>query len=147
MNCHVLTSQELLYRHESDALLIYGHMTKESSDYNRKLRAWLLRQAAPSELDGHIAVVTDHGEIVGWSRTERWVAPEGGEYDTLESFVAPSYRGRGVASFAANGLCATVLHDDGVVAVFAPKMLLVARRAGLLPTLYQRDEKGVWVAA
>ena len=87
-------------------------------------------------------VAIDQGEIVGWARTERWSG-----YDTLEAFVAEDYRLRGVASFAACGLYASVLHDEGgTVAVFAPKMLLVARRAGFWPVLFEKVD-GKWVRA
>lgn len=128
-------------------------LTWPGSDFHKKLTTWLHTSSArPSENDGHIAVVLDHGEVVGWTRTERWSEPLGADgsvmhWDTLESFVAPEYRMRGIAAFAASGLYAGVLHDNGLgVAVFRPAMMLVARRAGLYPTLFDHvDDK--WVRA
>jgi hypothetical protein len=66
-------------------------------------------------------------------------------YDTLEAFVRPERRLQGVAVFAAAGLFSAVLRDDGgTVAVFHPHMLLVARRAGFWPVLFERDGQGGW---
>jgi len=66
-------------------------------------------------------------------------------YDTLEAYVAEDYRRRGIAAFAASGICSAVLHENGgTVAVFHPHMLLVARRAGFWPTLFAKED-GQWL--
>ena len=125
------------------ALFVRNKLTKPGSDFQWKLTRLLYGEAVSSSDDGHIAIVLDQGEIVGWARTEYWQA-----HDTLEAFVAPDYRLRGIAAFAASGLYAGVLHDEGgTVAVFHPHMLLVARRAGLFATLYQKNPRGEWVKA
>lgn len=127
MTCTVLPLADL---DATDRGFIAAGLTKPGSDFQKKLGAGLL--------DGRIAVVRDHGEIVGWARTEKWIADAAREWDTLESFVAPAYRGRGLSSFAASGLRAT-FDAASYVAVFHPHMLLVARRAGLRPILFERE--------
>jgi hypothetical protein len=85
----------------------------------------------------------DKAEIVGWARTEKWC-----DHDTLKAFVRKDYRLRGVAAYAASGLKASVLHENGgTVAVFHPHMLLVASRAGFWPTLLEKDAHGKWQQA
>jgi hypothetical protein len=124
----------------SSAPYVRDHLTRPGSDFQRKLTAWLDGSSKPTAADGYIALVLDHGEIIGWARTEGWSV-----YDTLEAFVAPSYRLRGIAAFAASGIFSAVLHENGgTVAVFHPHMLLVARRAGFWPTLFEK-EGGRWL--
>lgn len=134
------------------ALFVRNHLTKPGSDFQRKLTSLILGETTATEDDGHIAVVLDRGEPIGWARTEYWSAGSDGAgglvcYDTLEAFVAEKYRLRGVAAFAASGIAASPLYDTGAaVAVFAPHMLLVARRAGLWPVLFHKVD-GQWVRA
>ena len=138
MTCTVLPIADL---DASDAFFIRDHLTKPGSDFRGKLIAWLAGSSSsePTASDGHIALVRDQSEIVGWARTERW-----SDYDTLEAFVAPPYRRRGIAAFAASGIYSAVLHENGgAVAVFHPHMLLVARRAGFWPTLFAKED-GQW---
>jgi hypothetical protein len=131
---------------------VRDQLTRGGSDFQVKLSRWLAGEQ-PTRADGHIALVTDHGEAVGWARTEYWPAEDDGAggylaYDTLEAFVSPTHRLRGIAAFAACGLYAGALHDNcGTVAVFSPAMILVARRAGLWSRLFQKDAEGKWVAA
>ena len=152
MTCEILTLGELVGSPDL-ALFVRNKLTKPGSDFQWKLTRLLHREVEPSSDDGHIALVADQGEIVGWARTECWQAESDGadgfvSYDTLEAFVAPDYRLRGIAGFAASGLYASVLHDEGgAVAVFHPTMLLVARRAGFWPTLYQKSPRGEWAKA
>ena len=142
MTCEILTLAEFV-ESGSPALFVRNKLTKPGSDFQWKLTRLLHKEAEPTSADGHIALVFDHGEIVGWARTERWK-----DYDTLEAFVAPDYRLRGIAAFAAAGLYAGVLHDGGgTVAVFHPHMLLVARRAGFYPRLFEKNHRGEWVRA
>jgi len=133
----------------SSAKYVRDHLTKQGSDFRKKITSWMYGESLPTESDGHIALVEDRGEIIGWARTEQWSAGSDGAggfvlYDTLEAFVAEPYRRRGIAAFAASGLYSAVLHDNGcTVAVFHPHMLLVARRAGLWPTLFEKED-GQW---
>ena len=144
MTCEILSLDEFV-ESGSTALFVRNKLTKPGSDFQRKLTRLLHKEAGPD--DGHIALVLDHGEVVGWARTERWRSDDGLSYDTLEAFVAEGYRLRGIAAFAASGLYASVLHDEGgTVAVFAPHMLLVARRAGFWPVLFEEVD-GKWVRA
>lgn len=152
MTCRVLPITGLIAHLGVEATSFLLHrLTRAGSDFHRKLTTWLYTSAArPTENDGHIAVVLDHGEVVGWARTERWSEPLGLDgsvihWDTLEAFVAPEYRLRGIAAFAAAGLYTGALHDEGLgVAVFRPSMMLVAKRAGLCPTLFEA-RGGKWV--
>jgi hypothetical protein len=150
MTCEILSLADLVASADL-ALFVRNKLTKPGSDFQWKLTRLLHGESGATVDDGHIALVLDQGEIVGWARTEHWTAGSDGaggfvSYDTLEAFVAPDYRLRGVAAFAASGLYASVLHDNGcTVAVFHPHMLLVARRAGFWPTLFTRNVRGEWV--
>lgn len=119
---------------------IRRYMTKPGSDFAKKL----LNLPA---IDGCIAVVTGHNGILGWARAESWQDGDGIYWGTLEAFVAEKYRGTGIASFAAKGLDVSNYFESGAVAVFDPKMMMVARSAGLLPTLFLKDGSGKWVRA
>lgn len=149
MICRILDIPTLVATAKPEATFILHHLTRPESDFSKKLTSWLYTPVRPGPGDGHIAIVLDHGEVVGWARTERWTERfsdgSGLTWDTLEAFVARDCRSRGVAAFAAAGLYASTLHDTGCnVAVFAPSMLMVAKRAGLLPTLFERDGRGGW---
>jgi GNAT superfamily N-acetyltransferase len=140
MNCLIYKASQLP---DHERVWIAHRLTKAGSDFNGKLVYWTYGRGAAVDTDGSIAVVYDQGEIIGWARTELWRND-----DTLEAFVAPAYRGRGVASYAAAGLVSTCLHDNGMhVAVFHPLMLLVARRVGLFASLFQKAANGEWVRA
>lgn len=149
MRCRIVTG-DAFYQDEPHRLFVARKLCKPGSAFQRRLL-----DASP--LDGHIALVEDFGETIGWARTEPWAEPDldavaGGfpsamlHWSTLEAFVARDYRGRGVATFAAAGLLATAVFDDPGVAVFAPSMMLLARRVGLLPTLF-REAGERWVRA
>jgi len=110
---------------------IRDELTKPGSDFHKSI---------DTKTDGLIATVWADEVVVGWARTERWA-----EYDTLEAFGRPERRLMGIAAFAAAGLCSSALYENGgAVAVFHPHMLLVARRAGFWPVLFERDGNGYW---
>ena len=116
--------------------LIRDELTKPGSDFHK---------AVETKTDGHIAIVMDGAEVAGWARTEQWYDGNGIPYDTMEAFVRPERRLQGIAVFAACGLFSSALYENGcTVAVFHPHMLLVARRAGFWPTLFERDGRGGW---
>lgn len=112
--------------------IIRDSLTKPASDFQKKLFA--------EQLDGSIALVSRDSEIIGWARTEHWQ-----NHQTLEAFVEPCSRNAGVAAFASAGLVAAAAVPQEV-AVFHPHMQAVARRAGLLATLFAR-ERDQWVVA
>jgi hypothetical protein len=115
--------------------LIRDELTKPDSDFHK---------AVETKTDGYIAVVWDDTLPVGWARTERWYDGNGIPYDTLEAFVRPERRQQGIAAFAAAGLFSATLRDGCTVAVFSAPMLLVARRAGFWPVLFERDGHNAW---
>ena len=116
--------------------LIRDELTKPDSDFH---------YGVETKTAGLIAIVMDDGAVVGWARTEQWYDGNGIPFDTLEAFVRPERRMRGIAAFAASGLYSAVFHASGcAVAVFSPYMMLVARRAGLFPTLFEQDGNGHW---
>jgi len=116
--------------------LIRDELTKPDSDFHHGVE---------TKTAGLIAIVMDDEVVVGWARTEQWYDGNGIPFDTLEAFVRPERRMRGIAAFAASGLYSAVFHASGcAVAVFSPYMMLVARRAGLFPTLFERDGNGHW---
>lgn len=145
MNCRIITARDLA----ADAVLcrfLRDHLTWPESDFHKKLDGWACGDPA-SRLDGHIALVEDHGEVIGWARTETWFEGNDWPWPTLEAFVAREHRGFGVASFAAAGLACGPLRDESNVAVFRPAMLLIARRADLYATLFAANDDGVWERA
>jgi hypothetical protein len=131
--CTVLPTSDL---DASMRRLIRDELTKPDSDFHHGVE---------TKTAGLIAIVMDDEVVVGWARTEQWYDGNGIPFDTLEAFVRPERRMRGIAGFAASGLYSAVFHASGcAVAVFSPYMMLVARRAGLFPTLFERDGNGHW---
>ena len=149
MKCTILTG-EAFGSDEPMRLYVARKLCKPGSVFQRRLL-----DAAP--LDGFIALVEDFGEVIGWARTEPWGEPDaeamaGGfpaamlHWNTLEAFVARDYRGRGIATFGAAGLRSVSFLDDPTAAVFHPHMMLLAKKVGLLPTLFREQGEG-WVRA
>jgi len=102
-----------------DAGYIAGHLCRDGSVFQAALRA---RNAS-----GDIAYCRDQGEIIGWARTEWWRG-----YQTLEAFVSPAYRGRGVSVACAQALIASgAITRGSLVAVFREPMDVLAGRCGL----------------
>jgi hypothetical protein len=136
MTCKVSTIAEFA-ADQHRISYVREHLTMPDGDFGPRIDSWLTGVLPVSV--GHIATVEDCGEIIGWARTEKWQ-----EWDTLEAFVSQPYRYRGIAAFASAGLVAAALNDNGLsVAVFSPPMLLVAKRAGLLPVLFAM-KNGHW---
>jgi hypothetical protein len=123
-------------RAELEAVLA---LTKDGSDFQKSLR--------DGDYRGHIAMVFIGGRMVGWVRSEPWQEEQAGYWDTLEAFVHYDSRGRGIATFAASGLKAAGVAELGSVAVFHPRMLMVAKSAGLFPTLFEKDIRDQWKRA
>lgn len=124
MNCTAFPTSEMS---SGTRRRLASYLTKEGSDFQRSLIS-----GAP--ISGAIAIVDTPATPLpfGWCRSEVWKGMQ-----TLEAFVAGSFRGQGVATYAAMGLS---LHCGlKKVAVFAPAMVSVARRAGLDPTLFIKD--------
>jgi hypothetical protein len=89
---------------------------------------------------GTIAICLDQGEIIGWARTEVWQG-----IPTLEAFVSPAYRRRGVATLCAAGLRTEgVFRDYEYIGVFRPTMVSLASRLGLLYAAFDRKPNGTW---
>jgi len=116
---------------------IADHLTRPGSDFQRAILA------GGGGLTGTIAICLDQGEIIGWARTEIWDG-----LPTLEAFVSPAYRRRGVATLCAAGLRTEgVWRDYEFVAVFRPTMAALAHRLGILHAEFQRTQTGEWVEA
>ena len=109
------------------------HLTRSGSDFQTELLAG--GQA------GVICLAMSRGEIVGWARTAWWES-----WPTLEAFVAPAMRRRGVALLCSTALRASGLfaESDGFCAVFSQPMLRIADRAGLDPVLFTMGVGGAW---
>lgn len=120
--------------------------TKDGSDFQAKLRRFLAGDE-PAFEDGYLALIKYEGEIVGWARSERWSEDAVHAWDTLEAFIHPQHRNRGYAALAASALAAGPLYGSGNIAVFHPTMLLVARRAGVYPQLFQKRSVERWERA
>lgn len=149
MKCTIVTG-EALCRDEPRRLFVARKLCKPGSIFQHRLL-----DASP--FDGFIALVEDFGETIGWARTEPWSEPTNDgvaagfgpavlHWNTLEAFVARDYRGRGIATFASAGLAATAFLDEPTAAVFHPHMMLLARKVGLMPTLFREEGEG-WVRA
>jgi GNAT superfamily N-acetyltransferase len=114
---------------------IADHLTRPESEFQRSLLA--------GTVIGTIAICLDQGEIVGWARSEVWQG-----IPTLEAFVSPAYRRRGVATLCAAGLRTEgVFRDYDYIGVFRPTMVSLASRLGLIYTSFERAPDGAWVKA
>jgi GNAT superfamily N-acetyltransferase len=132
MELFVLTTVHL---RGSERNFIADHLTRTGSDFQKALMN--------GGITGTIAICLDQGEIIGWARTEIWDG-----LPTLEAFVSPAYRRRGVATLCAAGLRTEgVWRDYEFVAVFRPTMKAVARRLGILCAEFERVQTGKWVEA
>jgi len=114
---------------------IADHLTRPESEFQRAL--------IEGTVTGTIAICLDQGEIIGWARSEVWQG-----IPTLEAFVAPAYRHRGVATLCAAGLRTEgVFRDYDYIGVFRPTMVSLARRLGLIYSSFDRMPDGTWVKA
>jgi hypothetical protein len=140
MNCRIYKSEDFLDI-EPLASFVETFLTKPGSELRQKI--------ANKTLTGTIAVVFDigNGGVVGWARTEEWFDADGGYWDTLEAFVDKTYRGKGIASFAAAGLRAGGAFEAGTVAVFDPRMMMISQKAGVHATLFTRKDEKTWAQA
>jgi GNAT superfamily N-acetyltransferase len=133
MELFVLPAERL---RSSERNFICDHLTRTGSEFQKKLLDGDI-------LTGTIAICLDQGEIIGWARTEIWDG-----LPTLEAFVSPAYRRRGVATLCAAGLRTEgVFRDYEFVAVFRPTMAALAHRLGILHAEFQRTQTGEWVEA
>jgi hypothetical protein len=148
MKCTIIPTEKLV-ADETIRLIVANTLCKPASIFRRRL-------LAGEPIDGFIAVIEDFGELIGWARTEPWheeteeswrTIPITLPWNTLEAFVKQDYRGRGLATFAAAGLVTLpTFQSDNTASVFAPSMMLLAKRVGLQPTLF-REESERWVRA
>jgi GNAT superfamily N-acetyltransferase len=133
MELFVLPTERL---RSSERNFICDHLTRTGSEFQKKLLDGDI-------LTGKIAICLDQGEIIGWARTEIWDG-----LPTLEAFVSPPYRRRGVATLCAAGLRTEgVFRDYEFVAVFRTTMALLASRLGLRYAAFDRAPDGSWVEA
>ena len=131
MECYILPTARL---RPSERQLIATKLTRPYSDFQRSLTA--------NTAQGTIALCLDQGEIIGWARTEMWQ-----NWNTLEAFVDSTYRGRGVATFAAAGLVASCQFFRGPrchAAIFHPSMKPLSRKVGVYPVLFEKHPDGTW---
>lgn len=131
MDCFTIRTARL---RPSEKAWIASRLTRPGSDFQKALEA--------GEPQGWISIALDKGVIIGWARTERWE-----DFDTLEAFVDPDVRGRGVATWCAMGLVATgvfTTSKDRYVAVFRRPMIKLAIKVGMKPVICDRMENGLW---
>lgn len=118
----------------SEKAWIASRLTRPGSDFQKALES--------GEPQGWISIALDKGVIIGWARTGRWE-----DFDTLEAFVDPALRGRGVATWCAMGLVASgvfTTSKDRYVAVFRRPMIKLAIKVGMKPVICDRLENGLW---
>ena len=116
----------------SERRFIADHLTRPESEFQRALM--------DGTVTGTIAICLDQGEIIGWARTEVWQG-----IPTLEAFVSPAYRRRGVATLCAAGLRTEgVFRDYEYIGVFRPTMVSLASRLGLIYAAFDRKPNGTW---
>lgn len=115
----------------SERKFLADHATRPHSDFQKALLAGTQK--------GTICLCLDQGEIVGWARSEGWES-----WPTLEAFVRPQWRERGVAALCAAGLRASNVYGNSgrYCAVFRHSMLAVAARAGLAAVLFTHSDGG-----
>jgi hypothetical protein len=131
MDCFTIRAAVL---RPSEKAWIASRLTRPGSDFQKALES--------GEPQGWISIALDKGVIIGWARTERWE-----DFDTLEAFVDPALRGRGVATWCAMGLVASgvfTTSKDRYVAVFRRPMIKMAIKVGMKPVICDRLENGLW---
>ena len=129
MELYVLKTDRL---RASERRFIADHLTRPESEFQGALLG--------GTVTGTIAICLDQGEIIGWARTEVWQG-----IPTLEAFVSPAYRRRGVATLCAAGLRTEgVFRDYEYIGVFRPTMVSLASRLGLLYAAFDRKPNGTW---
>ena len=75
---------------------------------------------------GPISVVSTHGAVLSWVRSDQWDGKQ-----TLECYTLPAVRRKGYALLAARALVAGTFADlDEPVAVFSDEAVGLARRVG-----------------
>lgn len=110
-----------------DAGYIAGQLCRDGSVFQAALRS--------GNASGDIAFCRDQGEIIGWARTEWWRG-----HRTLEAFVSPAYRGRGVATACTQALIAGgALAKGETVAVFRRPMDVIGGRCGLTTAMFKQE--------
>jgi hypothetical protein len=116
----------------SEMRFIANHLTRSGSDFQTAL--------LKGEPAGTIAICLDQGEIVGWARTELWQG-----LPTLEAFVSPPYRERGVATLCAAGLRTQSAYEGyDKVAIFSTAMIAIAERLSLSFRRFGLKPDGTW---
>lgn len=117
---------------QSERKFIADHLTRSGSDF----QAALLN----GEPAGTIAICLDHGEIIGWARSEIWQG-----LPTLEAFVSPPYRDRGVATLCAAGLRTQGAYRDcEKIAIFSTTMIAIAERLSMPFRRFALKPDGTW---
>lgn len=133
MYCNVMDMSEFVVLWGQHA---YKHLTRPESEF----KAMLGRMISSPEDEGEggtIAAVADEDDVlIGWARTSPWRDSSGNHWDALEAYTDEFHRRSGVAAFATAGLLTASATRR--VAVFRPSMLLVARRSGFSPVLFER---------
>lgn len=122
-------------------------LCRPGSDFQKKLLAFTSGERKPEFADGYLALVRFDGDIVGWARSEQWEENPLHHWDTLEAFVQPDSRRRGLATLASLALCSGPLYGSDRIAVFNVAMLMVARQAGVAAQLFTRRQTDRWVRA
>lgn len=88
---------------------------------------------------GPISVVSTHGAVLSWVRSDQWDGKQ-----TLECFTLPAVRRKGYALLAARALVAGTFADlDDPVAVFSDEAVCLARRVGFanIEQFYSEGDK------
>jgi hypothetical protein len=92
---------------------------------------------------GPIAVVTTHGAVLSWVRSDHWDGKQ-----TLECYTLPAVRRKGYALLAARALVAGTFADlDEPVAVFSDEAVGLARRVGFTNVEQFYSEGDKWLPA
>jgi hypothetical protein len=114
----------------------YEYLTRPESEFQSMLGRMISSPEDEDEGGTIAAVIDDDDVLIGWARMSPWKDSSGVRWDALEAYTDEFHRGRGVAAFATAGLLSA--SDSRHVAVFRPLMILVARRAGFSPVLFER---------
>lgn len=123
---------------EEDAGICAMHLCRPGSEMQGE---FLMRRSRTN-----LAVVYV-GSPIGWVCSHQWTPPGVGSrrLQTLEGFVHPDWRRRGIARIGALVLIAGgLLVREQEVAVFSYECVPLARTLRMRPRLWQRDDDARW---
>ncbi len=122
----------------TEVTAIYTRLSKENSNSDSSIRKELRKRYIDVQPGPHpemeMATIRIDDVLAGWVGTRLWTEKFKGETvtaQTVECFVAPEFRRRGVATMGLQALItAKKINRNDFVAVYAPEVVQMATQCG-----------------